>query len=843
MRQRTVEQYGNEATGFSGPVRSMSALTERVGAAAPALRLPNLDGALPPADGGPWSAIEVHALTESMGPVEAAMLRFATALAPDGTLLLDVENEQSLRRLRLCIDGAPGSFDPAGSLLDPSQALPLRRVLQAADAAGLFVHDVVRVPNPAQELRPGFAPALFAHGFLPLGWLGGAPPVRFWLALRKCASLAGSVLIGPGDANAQAASEACVRAFLPADWEVLRADVGAGAGASEGAAWNAAIARARGETIWFLRAGATASAALFGELSLAALVGPAAPRGEQGERACPGDVSGLMLARRDVLLAGPLPVPANSRVALEEYCMQLDACLPQTQLVECRSRTGGGQFASPLPPIESPATFAKETAGLLQRWSPMGPQQAAVAAPAAAPLATEPDTAPPPWAGREPRVTLCMIARDEERFLPECLRRALPAVDEIVLVDTGSTDRTVAIAESFGARVLHQPWADDFSAPRNAALAAATGDWILVLDADEFLVGAAAARIRELVRASGVAGWHMRFTNVYTSGKTVGVMMVRLFRNLPGLAWQNVIHEQVTPSLLRAGRELGLELGSCEVEVEHHGYSDEVMQSRGKNERNERLFSKQLAQTPDDVYCLYKYGDFLRRVPGRSDDAHRLLLRCLEVIRSGPPSLPRELPYAGEVAALCALELARRNETAAAVAVVDEALRRFIATPNLHYIAASLMLAQSRADAAIAHFRRCLAYRGQVLVVPIQDGITAHVSLLGIAQALALKGELQRASRLAERAVAMAPDYEVGPMVLSKLQLRLGDPAEALRTLTAFLTVRPDSPGVCQQATLILQRIGCVDQARRMGNRALALLQRNGADREAAHMQEILAAM
>ena len=521
--------------------------------------------------------------------------------------------------------------------------------------------------------------------------------------------------------------------------------------------------------------------------------------------------------------------------------MQLDACLPQTQLVD-------GAFASPLPPIESPATFAQETAALLQRWSPMAQHQGAEAAntPNAAPPAattTAATSAPLPWAGREPRITLCMIARDEERFLPECLRRARPAVDEIVLVDTGSSDRTVAIAESFGARVLHQPWADDFSAPRNAALLAATGDWILVLDADEFLVDGAAAAIRELVRAADVAGWHLHFTNVYTGGKTVGVMMVRLFRNLPGLAWQNVIHEQVTPSLLRVGRELGLRLGSCDVEVEHHGYSDEVMQSRGKNERNERLFSKQLAQAPDDVYCLYKYGDFLRRVPGRGDDAHRLLLRCLEVIRSGPPSLPRELPYAGEVAALCALELARRGDTAAAVAVVDEALRRFIATPNLHYIAASLMLTQARPDAAIAHFRRCLSYRGQVLVVPIQDGITAHVSLLGIAQALALKGELRRGRRLAERAVAMAPDYEVGHLVLSKLQLQLGDAGKALRTLTAYLAERPDSPGVCQQATLILQRIGQKDQARRMGDHALALLRRNGAASEAAHMQEILAAM
>ncbi len=793
------------------------------------LRLPNSEVSLPAAGSGPFAVIEVQELTESMGTVESALRRFAAVLTPGGSIVIDVENEQSLRRLRTVIEGRPGAFDPVGSFLDPSQSLSLRRVLQAADMAGLFVHDVVRVPMPAAELRPDFAKAIFEQGFLPLAWLSGPPPLRYWIQASKTVPLAGSVLIGVGDPTAQARTEANLRTFLPTDWEVLRA-----VGERECAGWSAAVARARGETIWFLRAGATVSAEVFTELQVAAIVTPAAPGNEAGERARPGDVSGLMLARRDVLLTGPLPATANTQVALEEYCMQLDAGLPTTCVVK-------GAFSSPPPPIESPTTFAADADALMRRWFPVTQPRSTPVATMAAAAGTAPPT--PPWHGRRPKVTLCMIARNEERFLAECLRRAAPAVDEIVLVDTGSTDRTVAIAESFGARVLHEAWADDFSAPRNTAIAAATGDWILVLDADEFLIDGGAARIRELVESATVSGYHMHFTNIYTGGKTVGVIMVRLFRNLPGIAYQNVIHEQVTPSLCLAGHRLGLDLSICEVEVEHHGYADEVMSSRGKNERNERLFCKQLEQQPDDTYSLYKYGDFLRRVPGRNADALELLERCLERILAGPPSLPRGLPYAGEVAALCALEHARCGRVERAVAIVDTGLRRFIPTPNLHYITASLMLARELPEAAIAHFRRCLAYRGQVLVVPIQDGITGHVSLLGIAQALALKGDLVRSRRLAERAVAMVPDYEVGHMVLSKLQLRLGDVPAALRTLTTYLTDHPDSPGVCQQTTLILQRLGCVDQARRVGQRAVQLLRKTGADHEAARMQDILAAM
>ena len=85
------------------------------------------------------------------------------------------------------------------------------------------------------------------------------------------------------------------------------------------------------------------------------------------------------------------------------------------------------------------------------------------------------------------KLSLCMIVRDEEADLPTCLESVKGVVDEICIVDTGSNDRTVAIAEGYGARVEHFTWCDDFSAARNASLAMAQGDWILVLDADEIL--------------------------------------------------------------------------------------------------------------------------------------------------------------------------------------------------------------------------------------------------------------------------------------------------------------------------------------------------------------------
>ncbi|MBL8724790.1 MAG: glycosyltransferase [Planctomycetes bacterium] len=813
--------------GCQGPVRTWASLLPT---AARALQLPRDRAQLRQAAAEPFDVIEVTAVTESLGRIEDALLDLAGRLTPGGTLLLDVDSQQSLRLLRLVIEGRPGCFDPAGSTDDPSQFLSLRRVLAATAAAQLLVRDVIAVPPTAPELDASFAQSLAAHGLLPLDWRAGPPPQRFWLVCQKLPTLAGSVLLAGGDALARARTEACLRRFLPDDWEVVVGD-----GVRESSQWNRALAAARGELVWFLRGGAEPTQELFAALSVPAAVGPVAP-GHGEQRALPGDLCGTMMPRLEALFAGPLDEHLhNSRIAGEEQLMRIDGKLQPTRIVPVALR-------APEAPTEAPAVLAEEAKALFASWSLVE----AVGVPGArggSGAAPTPTPARPvaPWAGRRPRVSLCMIARDEERFLGECLARAQAAVDEIVLVDTGSTDRTVAIAESFGAKVLHEPWQDDFSAPRNTALRAATGDWILVLDADEFLQPGAAERIRELVTSEVASGYHLHFVNVYGSGRTLGVMMVRLFRNLPGIAYENVIHEQVTPSLQRLALPLGLVLLSADVEVEHHGYRDEVMTSRGKNERNERLFHKQLAAQPDDVYAHYKYGDFLRRVPGRSADARRLLDRCLELILQGPPSLPRELPYAGEVAALCALEAARAGDHTRARAVLDGALRRFLPTPNLHYLAASLALTEQRSHDAILHYRRCLAYHGQVLVVPIQDGITSHVSLAGIAQAWLQLGDLQRAHHMLERAIAIEPSYEVAQLALSKLWLQRGDLGRALGVLTKFLSAHPDSPGACQQTTLLLHRLGHLAQAKRMGQQAVSLLEARALDTEAAAMREFLA--
>ena len=823
--------------GFRGSVDGWHDIVP--GGARNVLRLPlqaEQDGRFLRIPEGPFDGIFVESVVEGFGNFEAFVAELASRLAPGGRLWIDADHENGPHVLRRVLEGKGNSLDPPGSYWMPEIALDPRRLVAACENAGLVATDLVRLPH-AETFRPAFVRSLIEQGFMASNLAGGdAPSARLWLCAEKTRSdedaRGGTVVIGPGSEAAQSTTRSCIEAFLPSDWTV---DVSTER--RELLAFNRGFARSRGDTVWFLRAGSQPSGQAFEALCCAAALAPAVPGDADHGPATPGDLNGLMARRSDVLCIGPLDEAWNHDfAAYEEFAMRADA----RGLFLLHA---GGPFDAPRLEFPAVEVVQAESDRLFERWS--GISDHANTDGAVSVDAVAGDTRPNvPWAGRTPRVSLCMIARDEERFLDECLRRAAPAVDEIIVVDTGSKDRTIEIARAHGATVIEEEWVDDFARPRNTGLEAATGDWVLVLDADEYLDEGSAEAIRRLVKSEKTCGYHVRFTNVFDEQKTLGVTMVRLFRRLPNLSWCNRIHEQVTPSLLEHAAPLDLVLmPALDVHVLHYGYQPEVMDSRGKLERNERLFKLQLAEHPDDIYSLYKYGDFLRRCPGRDDESIAVLERTFELILEKHPATPRGVPYAGEVAALCALEAARRDDYDRAAYIVETALRRFMATPNLHYIAASLALRLGHEDAAIAHYERCLAYRGQTLVVPIQDGITGHVSMTGMAQALLQKGDRPAARRMLERAIALDPSHDVSAMVLSRLWLEEGDIRRSLGVLTDYLASYPDSAGVCQQASMLLARLGLNDQAKRIGERAIALLEADASEIEANHMRKTLAAL
>ncbi len=205
-------------------------------------------------------------------------------------------------------------------------------------------------------------------------------------------------------------------------------------------------------------------------------------------------------------------------------------------------------------------------------------------------------------------LSLCMIVKDEEAMLGQCLAAVRDAVDEIIVVDTGSTDRTVEIASEYGARILHHTWTGDFAAARNVSFAAATSDWVMYLDADEVLHADDAERLRALTGRTWREAFYLVETN-HTGdaddGTAVTHSALRVFRNRPEYRFDGRIHEQIAQNL---PAYLPERLEHTEVRVEHFGYLGHVRDAKGKSQRNIELLERQLAEGGDSPFLHFNLG-------------------------------------------------------------------------------------------------------------------------------------------------------------------------------------------------------------------------------------------
>ncbi len=386
-----------------------------------------------------------------------------------------------------------------------------------------------------------------------------------------------------------------------------------------------------------------------------------------------------------------------------------------------------------------------------------------------------------------PTLTLCLIARDEEAFLGECLESVKGVATQIVVVDTGSTDRTREIALAAGARVVEHLWNDDFSAARNAALPHARGDWVLMLDADERLApGAGRVLLDALRRPAFVLGLlplhdatrlDASPAEILSGAARTGerVLLPRLMRRLPDLAWTGRLHENVGDWIVRHGRKATL----IEADILHFGAIPEVRNARGKAERNRRLLELECATAPERVYP-WAYLAAERERAGDGEGARsaeetgwQMLLAAIQ--RGEHPAAVPLIGRRGNA-------LLARGDFDGVVGMVAQARTWGVDHPNLCWLLGSALLGLGR-DPTI-ELRRALAW-----TTPCADeifqGVRGWRSRMLLAQAL-LTVDPAEALQHADAATAEAP----GPgarLLSADALIALGRHGEALARIEPLL--------------------------------------------------------
>ena len=359
---------------------------------------------------------------------------------------------------------------------------------------------------------------------------------------------------------------------------------------------------------------------------------------------------------------------------------------------------------------------------------------------------------PPDGAAQLPSgVSLCMIVRNEERFLEACLASVRDAVDEINIVDTGSTDRTVEIARSFGANVEVREWRDDFGWARNESLAMATRRWTLVLDADEELAPESVPLLRALRETPAAEmGVYVQIQNAVDdlsgSVSTMTHMLPRIFPTSPRIRYRNVIHENL---MLDDDRHVVAAVSP--IVVRHKGYTTEVMDAREKNARNRPLLERAMREAADDSFSWFNFG-----VAAIAAGDYETGIDVLDRMFAMPG--PRRLFFPIAAVMLAHAYGDGRGDVERALAIVEAEAEVTPDHANVIFTRGNFLARQRRFDEARAAFERALEVRDRAANhVMVDDEIFTWKAAVNIASSYTREERFEEAVPWFERALDGKP--------------------------------------------------------------------------------------
>ena len=386
-------------------------------------------------------------------------------------------------------------------------------------------------------------------------------------------------------------------------------------------------------------------------------------------------------------------------------------------------------------------------------------------------------------------LSLSMIVRNEAEQIERCLASVAGFCDELVVLDTGSSDNTPALASAAGARVESMEWPGDFAPARNRALELVQGDWVLVLDADEFLLADAKPQLLALMAQPDVLVINLlRFEDGAAQAPYSSVS--RLFRRHPAISWSRAYHALIDDSVdaLRQGEPHWRVVDCPEPALVHTGYRQEALVSGNKAERLREAMEQELAERPGDPYACAKLGGLEIESGNRQ--------RGLELLQEG---LAQCQPQ----------QQAERYELL------------------LH-----LGIAHAHSDLPMAeqYYRQALEQE-----LPPRLSVAARLNLGAL---LLRQNHLDEAAQLTEAVTRQVPEVAMGWYNLGLIRRKAGNIGAALEAYETALQLAPRNPEIVQNLAAAQLLGGNIDAARANFGNAIGLLLEQGREQEANQLRE-----
>ena len=365
-----------------------------------------------------------------------------------------------------------------------------------------------------------------------------------------------------------------------------------------------------------------------------------------------------------------------------------------------------------------------------------------------------------------PTISLCMIVKNEEKTIANCLKSVKEIVDEIIIVDTGSTDKTIEICETFNATTFKFEWNNSFAKARNFSLEQAKGDWILWLDADEEIDLKDGEKLKtflsELKNETLIS---MHLINYIGKEKNINqtfqIAHARLFKNHMGFKFVNNIHE-----VLNAEEILGeiTEIKMIPVKIYHYGYLEDEVFSKKKSIRNLNLLQKEVGMENHSPWIEYHIASEYYRMGKYKESFKYVNESIVRFIKEKkmPPSLLYKLKYS---ILLCL------GSIEGAWPSINLAIEMYPDYVDLYFFKGLILFYKKQYKESLLVFEQCLE---------IGEGNLKHLTLKGVGGYMALFhkgaclekiGDLKNAKIAYELATSLVPDYKPALEALKKINV------------------------------------------------------------------------
>lgn len=372
-----------------------------------------------------------------------------------------------------------------------------------------------------------------------------------------------------------------------------------------------------------------------------------------------------------------------------------------------------------------------------------------------------------------------MIVRNEAERLADCLASVSGLVQEMWIVDTGSSDCTVELAKQFGANVLHIAWEEDFASARNISLGRAITEWILVLDADEVLASDGISAVQSAIRsesASEVAGFYFPVCSYLGDepGEAREISYnIRLFRNKFEHRYEGAVHEQIMPSLLR--NSPNQRIAQIPATIFHYGYLTKVINAKQKPTRNLQIINKMLEHSPDDCYLQYHAAVCLYNL-GQWNEAANYLKQVLE-------QGERTNNYVARALKILVIILKQQGQVNTALEMLDKYQSEWPAYTDLQYLRAQLYMCQGDLSQAWHAAIDCLRQGPAPPPFDSYEGVGSYAAATLVGDISLQLGNKETAERAYSKVSLNKAHVKQAALWLSLLAERVGEDAAIIELL------------------------------------------------------------